>query len=41
LARLPTPDLRRDFLDPLVDAAASDEPPFTLDYWRLNISAMA
>jgi trans-aconitate methyltransferase len=39
LARLPTADLRSRFLDALVDAAAADDHPFTLDYWRLNISA--
>ena len=27
------------FLTPLVEAAAKDDPPFTLDYQRLNISA--
>ena len=27
------------FLDALTDASASDAPPFTLDYWRLNLSA--
>lgn len=30
---------RRDFLNDLTSAAAADSPPFTLDYWRLNISA--
>jgi trans-aconitate 2-methyltransferase len=39
LSRLPTADLRNQFLDRMVDAAAQDEPPCTLDYWRLNISA--
>jgi trans-aconitate 2-methyltransferase len=39
LARLPQTELRGDFLNAIVDAAASDEPPFTLDYWRLNITA--
>ncbi|MBI3262122.1 MAG: methyltransferase domain-containing protein [Acidobacteria bacterium] len=27
------------FLQELVSAAGSDDPPYTLDYWRLNISA--
>ena len=27
------------FLAELTMAAAADSPPFTLDYWRLNISA--
>lgn len=39
LARLPDPTLRRTFLDAIVTRAAGDEPAFTLDYWRLNISA--
>jgi len=38
LKELPA-DLRQAFLDPLVSAAAQDDPPFTLDYQRLNISA--
>jgi len=38
LKELPA-DLHDAFLDPLVSAAAQDDPPFTLDYQRLNISA--
>lgn len=38
LARLPS-DLQRDFADLLTQQAAEANPPFTLDYWRLNISA--
>jgi trans-aconitate 2-methyltransferase len=30
---------RPPFLDALAALAATDDPPFTLDYWRLNISA--
>jgi trans-aconitate 2-methyltransferase len=41
LARLPTPQLRARFIDILVQQAAIDTPPFTLDYWRLNIRATA
>ena len=41
LARLPTASLRMNFLDDLMDRAAHDSPPLTLDYWRLNISATA
>lgn len=41
LARLSEPELRRRFLDDLVEQAAGDTPAFTLDYWRLNISATA
>ena len=36
--RLP-PDERRRFVSALADAAAGDDPPFTLDYWRLNMFA--
>lgn len=39
LARLPNSDLRHRFLDALLALAEDDDPPFTLDYWRLNISA--
>ena len=39
LARLPDPSLRREFLDAIIALAAGDDPAFTLDYWRLNISA--
>jgi trans-aconitate 2-methyltransferase len=30
---------RAEFLDALVEEAGRDAPPFTLDYWRLNIRA--
>jgi trans-aconitate methyltransferase len=36
--RLP-PGERVRFVDDLTHAAAGDDPPFTLDYWRLNVSA--
>jgi trans-aconitate methyltransferase len=39
LARLPQASERKAFLDALVRQAANDDPPLTLDYWRLNISA--
>lgn len=39
LARLPDPALRRAFLDAIIARAAGDDPAFSLDYWRLNISA--
>ena len=29
---------RASFLDTLADQAAADSPPFTLDYWRLNLA---
>jgi trans-aconitate 2-methyltransferase len=38
LSRLPM-DERRAFLRELTLAAARDSPSFTLDYWRLNITA--
>lgn len=40
LQRLPDEDLRRIFVERLVDGAAEDNPPYTLDYWRLNLSAI-
>jgi hypothetical protein len=39
LAALPTSDLRTAFLDRLTALAAVDDPPFELDYWRLNMDA--
>jgi trans-aconitate 2-methyltransferase len=36
--RLPE-ELQDSFLDPIVQEAAKDDPPFTLDYWRLNMQA--
>ena len=39
LAALTAPELRVRFLDAMVAEARGDDPPFTLDYWRLNISA--
>jgi trans-aconitate 2-methyltransferase len=38
VSRLPE-DLRPQFLDALTELAAAESPPFTLDYWRLNIYA--
>ncbi len=37
LERLPEP-LRRTFLADIAKIAAADDPPFELDYWRLNMS---
>jgi trans-aconitate 2-methyltransferase len=34
--RLPNPD-RQAFLETLTALAAADDPPLTLDYWRLNL----
>ena len=39
LARLATPTDQAALLDHLARAAAGDDPPWTLDYWRLNIRA--
>lgn len=39
LERMADPELRRGFLDELTRPAAQDDPPFLLDYWRLNMSA--
>lgn len=39
LSRLRDDELRQRFLRTMVDQSAMDDPPFTLDYWRLNISA--
>lgn len=39
VARLPHA-LQPGFLDKLARQAAADDPPFTLDYWRLNVSGI-
>ena len=39
LQRIPTSELRERFLNELVGRAAQGNPPFRLDYWRLNLSA--
>jgi trans-aconitate 2-methyltransferase len=39
LARLPDEELRRRFMDVITEQAASDSPPFEIDYWRLNLDA--
>ena len=41
LENLPTEDLRNTFIDELTAQAANDDPPFLLDYWRLNLRAHA
>ena len=40
LARLPAGPLRRRFVEELTEQAAHDDPPYTLDYCRLNIRAL-
>jgi trans-aconitate 2-methyltransferase len=37
LERLPDPSLRACFIDEVAARAARDDPPYTLDYWRLNL----
>ncbi len=39
LNRLPSPELQDQYVSELADQAAADDPPFLLDYWRLNLSA--
>lgn len=39
LERIPQADLQTAFVAALADLAATDDPPFSLDYWRLNLSA--
>ena len=36
--RIPDSALRECFMDELARQAVADNPPFTLDYWRLNLS---
>jgi len=37
LENIPTENLRAEFMAALTEQAASDDPPFSLDYWRLNL----
>jgi trans-aconitate 2-methyltransferase len=37
LARLPEGPLRASFIDEVTRRSAAEDPPFTLDYWRLNL----
>lgn len=37
LERLPVGELRLRFIDEVTQRAARQDPPFTLDYWRLNL----
>lgn len=39
LAHLPDPALQEAFVQDLTKQASRDNPPFGLDYWRLNIEA--
>jgi hypothetical protein len=38
LDRLPVEN-RDEFMRRITDEATADDPPLTLDYWRLNIAA--
>ena len=40
LARLPEGSLRRRFVEELTEQAATDDPPYALDYCRLNMRAL-
>jgi trans-aconitate 2-methyltransferase len=37
IERISDPELRLQYVSELTDLAASDDPPFLLDYWRLNM----
>lgn len=37
LARIPDAALRAQFIDAITTLAALNDPPYTLDYWRLNL----
>jgi trans-aconitate methyltransferase len=39
LRRIPDDESRTAFVATLTSQAAADDPPFSLDYWRLNLSA--
>jgi ubiquinone/menaquinone biosynthesis C-methylase UbiE len=39
LGRIPILELRTQFLDLLVEGGRTDDPPWSLDYWRLNLQA--
>lgn len=38
-ARIADPVLRRAFAEEMATLASQDDPPFVMDYWRLNMSA--
>ncbi len=41
LENLPTEELGAEFMESLTQQAAADDPPFLLDYWRLNLRGRA
>jgi trans-aconitate 2-methyltransferase len=38
LQRIASEPLQREFIERIIEMAAHDDPPYTLDYWRLNLS---
>lgn len=40
LEKIPEPTLQQRFLRELAEQAANDNPPYELDYWRLNLSGL-
>lgn len=41
LQNLPSENLRAEFIEHLTEQAAKDDPPFLLDYWRVNLRGRA
>ena len=41
LENIPSEQLRAEFMEELTDRASEDNPPFSLDYWRLNLRGRA
>jgi trans-aconitate 2-methyltransferase len=41
LENIPTEELRAEFMNELTRQASLDDPPFLLDYWRLNLRGRA
>ena len=41
LENIPTRSRSSEFMDRLTAQAAADDPPFCLDYWRLNLRGRA
>ncbi|MFZ1140128.1 MAG: methyltransferase domain-containing protein [Candidatus Sulfotelmatobacter sp.] len=41
LENIPTEELRAEFISELTQQASVDDPPFSLDYWRLNLRGRA
>jgi ubiquinone/menaquinone biosynthesis C-methylase UbiE len=41
LENIPSEDLRAEFIAVLTRQASDDDPPFSLDYWRLNLRGRA